>query len=51
MMKSILINHRPEIFISLVIWGESSNTSSVFVYTKVFVDNLNDIKDTAFLKG
>ena len=30
--------------------GEPSVTSSVFVYTKVLVD-LNDIKDTAFLKG
>ena len=32
--------------------GEPSITSSVFVYTKVLVvDNLNDIKDTAFIKG
>ena len=30
--------------------GESSKTSSVFVCTKVLVVNLNDIKDTAFLK-
>ena len=33
------------------IWGETSITSSVFVYTKVLADNLNDIKDTAFLIG
>ena len=30
---------------------EPSITSSVFVYTKVLVENLNDNKDTAFLIG
>ena len=35
----------------VMVKGDSSITSSVFVYTKVLVDNLNDIKDIAFLIG
>ena len=38
LIKGVMIPYR----------GETSITSSVFVYTKVLLDNLNDIKDTAF---
>ena len=46
-----VINFEARKYVLNEIWGETGITSSVFIYTKVLVDNLNDIKDTTFLIG